>query len=95
MTFAQRAAALVIPTFFTAASACTGETNVPPPNAPSSPTAAQPSAKSPLGEALPAKPTVADAQAFVADVNEELKKIAKDSDRASWVKSTYITPDTE
>lgn len=39
--------------------------------------------------------TAAEADAFVKDVNQQLWDLAKDVDRASWVKATYVTPDTE
>ena len=42
-----------------------------------------------------AKPTAADAKAFVKRVNEDLKKLYTDSARADWVKNTHITEDTE
>lgn len=40
-------------------------------------------------------PTAADAEAFVKATNEELRRLIGDSDRAGWVKSTYINDDTE
>jgi peptidyl-dipeptidase A len=40
-------------------------------------------------------PTAAEADAFVRDVNAELKRLAAEVDRAAWVKATYITPDSE
>ncbi|MBI3200193.1 MAG: M2 family metallopeptidase [Myxococcales bacterium] len=49
----------------------------------------------PLTEKESTAPTVDEAQAFVKDVNEALRALAQDADRAAWVKSTYITPDTE
>jgi peptidyl-dipeptidase A len=45
-------------------------------------------------EAAP-PPTPADAKAFVAKVNAELRKLYADAARAEWVKNTYITDDTE
>jgi peptidyl-dipeptidase A len=39
--------------------------------------------------------TAAEADAFVKDVNQQISDLAKDVDRASWVKATYVTPDTE
>jgi peptidyl-dipeptidase A len=41
------------------------------------------------------KPTAADAKAFVAKVNEDLMRLTVRSATAEWVKSTYITDDTE
>ncbi len=53
----------------------------------------------PLPEEGTAKPTgpatVDDAIEFVKDVNATIRALAADADRAAWVKSTYITPDTE
>src|SRR5262245_1093375 len=40
-------------------------------------------------------PTAAEADAFVRDVNTELRRLQADADHASWVKSTYIMPDSE
>jgi len=45
--------------------------------------------------AAPAGPTAADAKAFVAKVNDELKKLWTRQSTAEWIKSTYITDDTE
>jgi peptidyl-dipeptidase A len=42
-----------------------------------------------------AAPTAADARAFVQGVNEELKRLSVRSSTAEWIKSTYITDDTE
>ncbi len=39
--------------------------------------------------------TAADADRFVADVNEEARELGNRQARLEWVKSTYITPDTE
>ena len=39
--------------------------------------------------------TAADARVFLADVNRDLLRLINDGNRASWVQSTYITPDTE
>ncbi len=39
--------------------------------------------------------TVADATAFVSDVNARLRELYVESSRMAWVKSTYITEDTE
>jgi peptidyl-dipeptidase A len=59
--------------------------------APSPPPALAPSSAS--LETRP--PTAEEAAAFLADVNRELKELATYVQRMSWVKSTYITHDTE
>ena len=41
------------------------------------------------------KPTVAEAQAFVAAAEKRLLDLANKSSRASWVQSNFITDDTE
>ncbi|HYE73316.1 MAG TPA: M2 family metallopeptidase [Blastocatellia bacterium] len=41
------------------------------------------------------KPTVADAEKFVADAEKRLTDLIIKSNRADWVKSTFITDDTE
>src|SRR6267378_3604827 len=43
----------------------------------------------------PPGPTAADAKVFVARVNEELLKLWTRQSTAEWIKSTYITDDTE
>src|SRR5207253_1789718 len=46
--------------------------------------------------ATPAHPaTVAGARAFLAEVDRELLRLTNAANRAGWVQSTYITPDTE
>ena len=40
-------------------------------------------------------PSAADAKAFVAQVNEDLKRIYVRSSTADWIKQTFITDDTE
>ena len=45
--------------------------------------------------AAPAKPTVEDAKAFVEKTEAQLLALNVDSSRADWVRSTYITSDTE
>ena len=47
------------------------------------------------GEPSAAKPTVAGAEKFVADLEAELLKLWVNMERANWVKATYITHDTE
>src|SRR5688500_16472835 len=41
------------------------------------------------------KPTAADAASFAQRVNEDLQRLWVEWGRAEWVKSTYITDDTE
>lgn len=43
----------------------------------------------------PAAPTAAEARAFVARVDEELKRLLIRQSTADWVRQTYITDDTE
>lgn len=45
--------------------------------------------------AAPGPATAAEADAFLRDVNAEWLRLADEADRMSWVKATYITPDTE
>jgi peptidyl-dipeptidase A len=46
--------------------------------------------------ALPARPaTAAEARRFLDDVNRDLLRLINASNRAGWIQSTYITPDTE
>jgi peptidyl-dipeptidase A len=45
--------------------------------------------------ATDAKPTPAEARAFVADVNAELKRLLVRQSTADWVKANFITDDTE
>src|SRR3954468_7954621 len=40
-------------------------------------------------------PSPAEAEAFIREVNDEYGKLESDAERASWVKSTFITDDTE
>ena len=63
----------------------------PPPPAPtvSSAPATKPAASKPAG------PTAADAKAFAEQTNADLKRLYSNWERAEWVKSTYITHDTE
>jgi len=74
--------------FCLAATAC-GKAEPPPvPPVPPVPAAAK---------AKPAKkgPTVAEAKAFLADVERDLLRLWIERERASWVKATHITFDTE
>jgi peptidyl-dipeptidase A len=45
--------------------------------------------------AKPARATAADAQKFVAEAETQLLELAIEQQRADWVKSTFITDDTE
>src|SRR5512133_3708364 len=65
-----------------AAAPAAAQTN-PPARAPAQPTPAQ------------APPTPADAKAFVDGVSVDLKRLWVRSQTADWIKSTYITDDTE
>lgn len=60
-----------------------------------SPASAAPAQKSPAGALRFDKPTPARAKEFVASVNEQLKRYVVESSVAGWIKSTYITDDTE
>jgi peptidyl-dipeptidase A len=43
----------------------------------------------------PPAATAAAARKFLADVNKSMLRLLNDGNRANWVQSTYITPDTE
>ncbi|MCA9549204.1 MAG: M2 family metallopeptidase [Myxococcales bacterium] len=60
---------------------------------PVAPVAKAPEAKKPPPP--PPGPTAADAKAFADRVNADLKQLLSDWERAEWIKSTYITHDTE
>ena len=45
-------------------------------------------------QTVPAKPTVADALAFIASAEKELAVMSVEINRAGWVEETYITDDT-
>lgn len=47
------------------------------------------------GEQAAAQPTIAEADAFVADVNSDIRNFIQEGSKAAWVASTYITPDTQ
>ena len=53
------------------------------------------SAQSPAGKPVRRPATPAGVKAFLAEVNETLLELINASNRAGWVQSTYITPDTE
>jgi peptidyl-dipeptidase A len=57
------------------------------------PAAAQ--GKAPAAPAAQGKPTAADAKKFADKVNEDLKRLWVKQSTAEWIKSTYITDDTE
>jgi len=46
-------------------------------------------------QAPSAAATAQEARKFLADANQELLRLINESNRAGWVQSTYITPDTE
>src|SRR5512138_1621769 len=56
---------------------------------------ARQAAPAPAPAPAPPAPTAADAKAFVAQVNDELKRLSVRVGTAEWVKNTYITDDTE
>ncbi len=90
MSRVTRATAVVC--FCVAAQAsCAPQTSSVPPSGPVQPPASGgESPSTPTGPATPAE-----ADAFVRDVNQQFLDLAKDVDRAAWVKATYITSDTE
>jgi peptidyl-dipeptidase A len=59
------------------------------------PKATAPAVPPPTGTRVSDGPTAAEAETFVRDVNTELRRLAAEVDHAAWVKSTYITPDSE
>jgi peptidyl-dipeptidase A len=63
--------------------------------APPSGTGPPPAARAPEAREGAPAPTPADAEAFVAQVNEELKRLTVRFATADWIKQTYITDDTE
>ena len=52
-------------------------------------------AATPPAPAVPAGPTVADADAFVASAEKELGELGILAARAAWINATYITEDTD
>lgn len=42
-----------------------------------------------------AQATAADADAFVARVNQDLRRLNEEGSKAAWIANTYITPDTQ
>src|SRR5260221_2406666 len=67
-----------------------------------SPKAAAPPCPAPAGAPVladgsqPSGPaTAAEAEAFIQQVSEQFAKLESDAERVSWVKSTFITDDTE
>ncbi len=77
-------------------SACSGGEH-PPPSSPASPPASTPVAPTPSASAAPAQagPTVDEARAFYAKVDEDLRRLFVARETAGWVNATYITEDTE
>src|SRR5262245_22929378 len=56
---------------------------------------AQAPAKPPSQPGAAATPTPAAARAFLEEVNREILRLGVAANRAGWVQSTFITPDTE
>ncbi|HEY6557094.1 MAG TPA: M2 family metallopeptidase [Polyangiaceae bacterium] len=79
----------LVPALLSAACASSSPPRAETPSAPKPPDSSA-QAGAPL-----ALPTPADADAFVAQVNTELKELWSDAERINWVKATYITDDTE
>src|SRR5262245_13218275 len=52
-------------------------------------------AASPRGAAAADPPTAAEAKAFVDGADARLLKLSTDAQQSDWVKSTFITDDTE
>jgi peptidyl-dipeptidase A len=52
-------------------------------------------AQAPAAAPTPAVPTAADAQAFIAKAEADLAALSQYVNRASWVRATYITEDTQ
>ncbi|MGK3992554.1 M2 family metallopeptidase [Sorangium sp. So ce1024] len=78
--------------------ACSGAASPPP--APPSPSQEVPAATAApaAAEAAPPQagpPTVAEAQAFLAGVDRDLRRLRFQAGRAAWVNQTYITDDTD
>jgi peptidyl-dipeptidase A len=48
-----------------------------------------------LAQAAPPPPTAAEARAFAARANDELKRLWTRAQTSDWVRQTYITDDTE
>src|ERR1700719_1674620 len=48
-----------------------------------------------LAQAAQPKPTPAEARKFIDDAEQKLLVLGVDSARADWIKSTYITDDSE
>ena len=96
----RRLATFVAPLAASAAllAACTETTQLPPAAPCPSGTAAAGPAPGESGTAAaqaPAAPTEAEARAFLADVDKDLRRLWVQSQRAGWVQSNFITSDTE
>jgi peptidyl-dipeptidase A len=55
----------------------------------------KPNPSSTKGKTVTTKPTVAEAEKFIADTEAQLSDLSIKLSRAQWVQSTYITDDTE
>ncbi|WP_437595022.1 M2 family metallopeptidase [Sorangium sp. So ce1000] len=78
--------------------ACSGAASPPTASAPMRPGEGAPATPAARPEAAPqqaAPPSPAEAQAFVAAVDQELRELRFRSARASWVNQTYLTDDTD
>src|SRR2546421_2649165 len=53
------------------------------------------SCATPPGSSNSSKPTVADAEKFMAEAEKKLNDLGVKSSRSDWVKSNFITDDTE
>lgn len=85
----MRRLALLSAAFVLAVACGGGSTTEPCPAAPTAP------APAPVASATPAAaPTVDDAKRFLAEVDKELRRLWVWGSRASWVKQTFITEDT-
>ena len=73
--------------------ACGGAQPSPPLPVPAGPY--PPVAVAPVDRASSAPATPAGAEAFIEQVNADLKRLYVDAERIAWVKATYITDDTE
>ncbi|HHH26729.1 MAG TPA: peptidase M2 family protein, partial [Polyangiaceae bacterium] len=83
--------ALGIATLFTA-SACGSSSSYTPQPCPACP---QAPAAATTGDDAVAPPTLEEAAAFMAEVNETLKKLWVTQERAHWINSNFITSDTQ
>src|SRR5690242_6219998 len=79
---------LLVPALFALGAGCAGELPAPPP---------PPAHEAPATPAAPEKapPTVDEARQFLKGVDADLRRLWVAGSRAAWVKSTFITDDTE